>query len=94
VSSSTRKSKLKYDDNRDLILTEEVHIRDSCEAFYSGDVLNLEPRGRGYSRNYGRGKSRSGKKVKVNLDLVTNQNVGTKEEYWKRICKRGDRRSV
>jgi hypothetical protein len=61
VSSSAGKSKLKYEDIRDLILSEEMRRRDSSEASCSGAALNLETKGRGYGRNSGRGRSRSRK---------------------------------
>ena len=53
VSNSVGKSKLSYKDVRDLILSEEVGIRDMGEASYSGAALNLETRGRGQDRNSG-----------------------------------------
>jgi hypothetical protein len=46
VSSSTGKSKLKYEDIRELILSEEMRKKDSSEASYSGAALNLETMGR------------------------------------------------
>jgi hypothetical protein len=51
VSSSAWTSKLKYEDIRDLILSEEMHRKDSSEASCSGAALNLETRGRGYGRS-------------------------------------------
>ncbi len=53
VSSSTGKSKLKYEDIRELILSEEMRKKDSSEASYSGAALNLETRGKGYGKNSG-----------------------------------------
>jgi hypothetical protein len=47
VSNSTRKSKLKYKDIRDLILSEKVHRKDSGEASSSCSALNLETRAKG-----------------------------------------------
>jgi hypothetical protein len=44
-----------------LILSEEMHIRDSSEASCSDVALNLETRGRGYGKNFERGRSRSRK---------------------------------
>ncbi|RVW42256.1 Retrovirus-related Pol polyprotein from transposon TNT 1-94 [Vitis vinifera] len=46
VSNSTRKEKLKYNDIRDLILSEEICRRDAGETSGSGSALNLETRGR------------------------------------------------
>ena len=51
ISNSTRKEKLKYNDIRDLILTEEIHRRDAGETSGSGSTLNLEIRGRGNDKN-------------------------------------------
>ena len=59
VSNSTGKEKLKYNDIRDLILTEEIHRRDAGETSGSDFALNLETRGRGNYRNSNRGKSKS-----------------------------------
>ena len=47
VSNFARKSKLSYEDIRDLILSEEVHKRDAGEASCSSAALNLETWGRG-----------------------------------------------
>jgi hypothetical protein len=46
-SNSAGKSKLKYEDIRDLILREEVRIRDVGETSSSGSTLHFETRGRG-----------------------------------------------
>ena len=61
VSNSIGKEKLKYNDIRDLILTEEIHRRDAGKTSRSGSALNLETRGRGNDRNsnWGRSKSRN-----------------------------------
>jgi ribosomal protein L19E len=61
VSSSAGKSKLKYEDIRDLIVSEKMHIRDFSEASCSSAALNLETRGKGYGRKSGQGRSRSRK---------------------------------
>jgi hypothetical protein len=53
VSNFAGKSKLKYGDIWDLILSEEVHRRDYGEASSSSSTLNLETRGRGQYRNFG-----------------------------------------
>ena len=51
VSNSIRKEKLKYNDIRDLILTEEIRRRDTSETSGSSSAQNLETRGRGSDRN-------------------------------------------
>jgi len=51
MSSSAGKSKLKYEDIRDLILSEEMCRRDSSEASCSGAALNLETKGSGHVKN-------------------------------------------
>ena len=56
VSNSTRKEKLKYNDIRDLIMTEEIRKRDAGETSGSGFALNLEIRGRGNNRNSNGGR--------------------------------------
>ncbi|KAB5561215.1 hypothetical protein DKX38_006172 [Salix brachista] len=45
ISNSAGKSKLNYDDIRDLILGEEVRRRDAGESSTSGSTLNVETRG-------------------------------------------------
>ena len=45
VSNSTGKEKLKYNDIRDLILTEEIRRKDAGKSSGSGSALNLETRG-------------------------------------------------
>ena len=59
VSNSTGKEKLKYNDIRDLILTEEIRKRDASEISRSDSVLNLETRSRGNNKNSNRGKLKS-----------------------------------
>ena len=61
VSKSAGKSKLKYEDIRDLILSEEVRRRDVGETSSSGSALNLETRGRGKDKNFSQGRSKSRK---------------------------------
>ena len=56
VSNSTGKEKLKYNDIRDLIMTEEIRRRDAGETSRSGFALNLEIRGRGNNRNSNGGR--------------------------------------
>lgn len=46
VSNYAGKTKLKYDDIRDLILAEEVRRRDSGEVLTLGSTLNIETRDR------------------------------------------------
>jgi hypothetical protein len=46
VSNSAGKSKLSYEDIRDLILSEEVRRKDASETSTFGAALNLETRGR------------------------------------------------
>ena len=55
MSSSSGNSKLKFDDVRDLVLSEEIRRRETGEATTSS-VLHTESRGRNSTRN-GRGKS-------------------------------------
>ena len=50
VSNSTGKRKLKYDDIRDLILSEEVHRRDAGANKTQDQALVMENRGRNRSR--------------------------------------------
>ena len=64
VSNSAGKSKLKYDDIRDLILAEEVRMRDSGETSGSSSALNVDSRGRAQDRNSNRGRSKSKNKGK------------------------------
>jgi acyl-activating enzyme 14 len=59
VSNSAGKSKLKYDDIRDLILAEEVRRKDSGESSSSGSALNINTRGRRQDRGSSRGRSKS-----------------------------------
>ena len=59
VSNFTGKEKLKYNDIRDLILTEEIRRRDAGETLGFGSALNLETRGRDNDRNSNRGRSKS-----------------------------------
>ncbi|KAG2715942.1 hypothetical protein I3760_03G102900 [Carya illinoinensis] len=59
VSNSYGKTKMKYQDIRDHILSEEVRRRDTGEASTSSSTLNLETRGRGASRSSNRGRSKS-----------------------------------
>ena len=58
VSSSSGNSKLKFDDVRDLVLSEEIRRRDSGETSNSS-ALHTESRGRTSERNSNRGRSKS-----------------------------------
>ena len=59
VNNSTGKEKLKYNDIRDLILSEEIRRRDADETSGSGSALNRETRNRGNDRNSNRDRSKS-----------------------------------
>ena len=58
VSSSSGNSKLKFDDVRDLVLSEEIRRRESGETSNSS-ALHTETRGRTSERNSNRGRSKS-----------------------------------
>ena len=91
ISNSTGKEKLKYNDIRDLIVTEEIRRRDAGEISRFGFVLNLETKSRGNDRNsnwdrsksrncnQNRSKSRSGQQVQC-------WNCG-KMSHFRRQCK-------
>ncbi|WVY97343.1 hypothetical protein V8G54_029494 [Vigna mungo] len=57
VSSSSGSNKLKFDDVRDLILSEEIQRKESGESSTSS-VLHTESRGRSSNKGYGRGRSK------------------------------------
>jgi hypothetical protein len=61
VSNSASKSKLSYEDVKDLVLGEEVRRKDVGETSASSAALNLEEMGRGQERNSGKGRSKSRK---------------------------------
>jgi hypothetical protein len=61
VSNSAGKSKLSYEDVKDLVLGEVVLRKDVGETSRFGATSNLEERGRGQERNFGKGKSKSRK---------------------------------
>jgi hypothetical protein len=61
VSYSAGKSKLSYEDVRDLVLGEEVRKKDASETSSSNATLNLEESGRGQERNSRKGISKSKK---------------------------------
>jgi len=73
VNNLAGKSKLKYDDIRDLNLAEKVRRKDSGEN--SGSALNINIRGRRHDRGLSRGRSKS-RYVKASLDLESRLNVG------------------
>ncbi|KAL5825663.1 hypothetical protein ACOSQ3_021726 [Xanthoceras sorbifolium] len=86
VSSSSGNNKLKFDDVRDLVLSEEIRRRESGEAS-SSSALQTESRGRTSKRSSyrsrsksRRGKSRSGKKD------FSCYNCG-KKGHFKRDCR-------
>ena len=56
VSNSTEKSKLSYEDVKDLVLNEEARKKDAGETSRSGVPLNLEAKGKGQERNSMRGQ--------------------------------------
>jgi hypothetical protein len=58
VSNSAGKSKLSYEDVKDLVLSEEVRRKDAGETSNSSVALNIEARGRGQERNSVRGISK------------------------------------
>ena len=51
VSNLVDSAKLKFNDVRNMVLTEEVHRIDSDEASTLSSGLNLESRGRGNDKN-------------------------------------------
>lgn len=69
VSSSSKNSKLKYNDFRNLILSEEIRRKKSRET--SNSILNTENKGKTFERSADRGsskrinESRSGKPLAV-----------------------------
>ena len=58
ISNSIGKEKLKYNDIRDLILTEEIRRKDAGKTSRSNSALNLETRGKSNDRNFNWGKSK------------------------------------
>ncbi|KAE8725120.1 Polyadenylate-binding protein 7 [Hibiscus syriacus] len=86
VSSSSGNSKLKFDDVRDLVLSEEIRRRESGEASTSS-ALHTQSRGRTSERNSNRSisKSRRRKSRTRNKDF-TCYNYG-KKGHFKRDCR-------
>jgi len=88
MSNSAGKSKLRYEDVRDLVLGEEVRRKDTGETSGSGTVLNLEKRGKGQERKFlkcisksrkARSKSKFGRQPKC-------WNCG-KTSHYKKNCR-------
>ena len=109
VSSSARDSKLKLDDIRDLVLSEDVRRRDSGESSssVSSSALNTESRGRAFQKGQngrGRSKSRGKAQPKFRNDIVcwncdkrghfTNQCKAPKKNKNQRNKKRDDDESA
>ena len=86
VSSSSGNSKLKFDDVRDLALSEEIRRRESGETSNSS-ALYTESRGRTSERNSNRGrsKSRRGKSRRGKKDFNC-YNCG-KKGHFKKECR-------
>ncbi|ONK60009.1 uncharacterized protein A4U43_C08F13250 [Asparagus officinalis] len=86
VSSSSGSNKLKFDDVRDLVLSEEIRRRESGEASTSL-ALHTESRGRTSekSSNHGRSKSRTSKSRSEKKDFKC-YNCG-KKGHFKRECR-------
>ena len=91
VSNSTGKEKLKYNDIRDLILAEEIHLRNAGETSGSGFALNLETRSRGNDRNSNQGRSKSRNSNRNRSKSRSGQQVQCwncgKTYHFKRQCK-------
>ena len=63
ITNSIENATLKFIDVRNVILAEEVRMKDSSEASTSNLALNIDNRGRHSERNKGngnRGKSKNG----------------------------------
>lgn len=56
ASNSVGKPKLKYDDIYDLVLSKEMHNKDSGKTSYLGSSLNIDSRGRSHDRDSNKGR--------------------------------------
>jgi hypothetical protein len=86
VSSSSGSTNMKFDDVRDLVLSEEIRRRELGESS-SSSVLHTEERGRNSTRGYGRGKSKDRRSKSRNHRSFNNSktiecwNCGKKGHY-------------
>lgn len=85
VSSSANSTKLKFDDVRDLLLSEEIRRRESGEAS-SSSALHVESRGRTSDRNSDSSKSKARRSKSRPKKEVKCYNCGGKG-HFKRDCK-------
>ncbi|WVZ02641.1 hypothetical protein V8G54_023447 [Vigna mungo] len=94
VSSSSGNNKLKFDDVRDLILSEDIRRKETGESSTSS-VLHTESKGRSSNKGYGRGRSKERSARKNNEDKAEANVASTsrgedalicslenKEEFW------------
>ncbi|PKI57116.1 hypothetical protein CRG98_022510 [Punica granatum] len=86
VSASAGKEKLKFDEVRDLIVSEEIRRRESGKT--SGSALSTENRGRSESGNSNRGRSRSRNKYKSGKDKSSIECWNCKKHgHYRNQCK-------
>jgi hypothetical protein len=96
VSSSSGSNKLKFDDVRDLVLSEEIRRRESGESSTSS-VLHTESRGRSSTKGSGRGKSKERRSKSRNHHSSNNSktiecwNCG-KTGHYKNQCRSAPKR--